>query len=151
VKNDHVNPSGDTAKGFGNVPFARSEFTSAKIVAYFNLDLAQVRAFGLGQAATDLLIALALYKIQAMLASGLRLRTACDLEVKEGGVSIKRPTDFVLPVLSELESALPDLIEAVAAEKKWPADRVTRVTWEGSGKPKKDKGTKSVDGDEEAA
>lgn len=145
VKNDHVNPSGDTAKGFGNVPFARSEFTSARIVAYFNLDLAQIRAFGLGQAVTDLLIALALFKIQALLASGLRLRTACDLEVKESGIIIKRPPGFVLPTLAELESALPSLIEAVATEHKWPADRVTLVTWEGSAKPKKDKTPKTGD------
>lgn len=145
VKNDHVNPSGDTAKGFGNVPFARSEFTSARIVAYFNLDLAQIRAFGLGQAVADLLIALALFKIQALLASGLRLRTACDLEVKESGIIIKRPTGFVLPTLSELESALPSLIEAVATEHKWQADRVTRVTWDGSTQPKKDKALKTGD------
>src|SRR5579883_3335646 len=39
VKNDAVNPSGDTAKGFGNVPFHREEFTG-KITAFFNLDLA---------------------------------------------------------------------------------------------------------------
>jgi CRISPR-associated protein Csb1 len=129
VKNDHVNPSGDTAKGFGNVPFARSEFTSARIVAYFNLDLAQIRAFGLGQAVADLLIALALFKIQALLASGLRLRTACDLEVKVDGVLIKRPADFVPPTLTELEKALPGLIATVAKEQKWPDDRVTRVNW----------------------
>jgi CRISPR-associated protein Csb1 len=129
VKNDRVNPSGDTAKGFGNVPFARSEFTSAKIVAYFNLDLAQIRAFSLGQAVADLLIALALFKIQALLASGLRLRTACDLEVKVDGVLIKRPADFVLPTLTELEKALPGLIATVAKEQKWPDDRVTRINW----------------------
>jgi CRISPR-associated protein Csb1 len=129
VKNDHVNPSGDTAKGFGNVPFARSEFTSARIVAYFNLDLAQIRAFGLGQAVADLLITLALFKVQALLASGLRLRTACDLEVKEDGVLIKRPADFVLPTLTELEMALPALIATVAKEQKWADDRVTQVTW----------------------
>jgi len=84
VKNDHVKPGkgeeGRTSKeGFGNVPFARSEFTSPRIVAYFNLDLAQIRAFGLGNAVTRLLIALALFKVQALLYSGLRLRTACDL------------------------------------------------------------------------
>lgn len=129
VKNDHVNPSGDTGKGFGNVPFARSEFTSAKIVAYFNLDLAQIRAFGLGDAATQLLIALALFKIQTLLDSGLRLRTACDLEVKESSIVVKRPTGFVLPTLAELKTALPGLIAAVANEKKWPDDRVTRVIW----------------------
>ncbi len=31
VKNDSVNPSGDTSKGFGNVPFSRDEFVSADI------------------------------------------------------------------------------------------------------------------------
>jgi CRISPR-associated protein Csb1 len=129
VKNDHVNPSGDTSKGFGNVPFARSEFTSAKIIAYFNLDLAQIRAFGLGAAVSQLLIVLALFKIQAFLHAGLRLRTACDLEAKEAGTVIKRPTGFVLPTLTELESALPGLIDVVARQQKWPDDRVTRVNW----------------------
>ena len=129
VKNDHVNPSGDTVKGFGNVPFARSEFTSAKIIAYFNLDLAQIRAFGLGDSVTQLLIGLALFKIQTLLDLGLRLRTACDLEVKQSGIVVKRPTGFVLPRLSELKNALPDLITTVAKEQKWSDDRVTRVKW----------------------
>ena len=48
VKNDHVNPSGDTAKGFGNVPFARDEFTADSISLYANIDLAQIRGYGLG-------------------------------------------------------------------------------------------------------
>ncbi len=129
VKNDHVNPSGDTGKGFGNVPFARSEFTSAKIIAYFNLDLAQIRAFGLGSSVTQLLITLALFKIQALLDSGLRLRTACDLEVKESGIEVNRPKEFALPTLDQLREALPGLIVAVAKEQKWPDDRVTRVNW----------------------
>lgn len=129
VKNDYVNPSGDTGRGFGNVPFARSEFTSAKIIAYFNLDLAQIRAFGLGDTVSQLLIALALFKIQALLDSGLRLRTACDLEIKQSGIVVKRPTGFVLPTLVELKSALPALIAAVAKEQKWPDNRVTCVNW----------------------
>lgn len=134
VKNDHVKPGkgneGQTSKeGFGNVPFARSEFTSPRIIAYFNLDLAQIRAFGLGDAVSQFLIALAIFKIQAFLHSGLRLRTACDLEVKESATVIKRPTGFVLPTLAELESALPNLIAAVAKEQKWPDNRVTRVNW----------------------
>jgi CRISPR-associated protein Csb1 len=48
VKNDHVNPSGDTKKGFGNVPFARDEFTAERIVLYAKLDLSQIRGYGLG-------------------------------------------------------------------------------------------------------
>lgn len=134
VKNDHVKPGkgneGQTSKeGFGNVPFARSEFTSPRIVAYFNLDLAQIRAFGLGDTVSQLLIALALFKIQALLDSGLRLRTACDLEVKGSGIVVKRPIGFVLPALAELETVLPDLIKAVAKDQKWSDDRVTRVYW----------------------
>lgn len=146
VKNDHVNPSGDTARGFGNVPFARSEFTSPKIVAYFNLDLAQIRAFGLGTAVSDLLIALSLFKIQALLNSGLRLRTACDLEVsEEPGLIIKRPLAFVMPSLWDLESALPELIVQVAEEQQWPESRATTLTWEPTGKAKKGKTDATAD------
>src|SRR6266481_3755626 len=35
VKNDRVDPSGDTKQGFGNVPFHRTEFTAREIKAYF--------------------------------------------------------------------------------------------------------------------
>lgn len=110
VKNDSVNPSGDTGKGFGNVPFSRTEYTAPKITAYFNLDLAQLRGFGLPEAVRDLLIALALFKICRFLRDGLRLRTACDLDAN--AVSVTRPAGFDLPKLSDLEAALPDLIEA---------------------------------------
>ena len=48
VKNDHVNPSGVTKDGCGNVPFARDEYTAASITLYVNLDLAQIRGYGLG-------------------------------------------------------------------------------------------------------
>jgi CRISPR-associated protein Csb1 len=137
VKNDHVNPSGDTAKGFGNVPFARSEFVSPKITAYFNLDLAQIRGYGLGENVTRLLIALALFKIRAFLDEGLRLRTACDLECE--AVTVTRPTGFTVPERKALEDALPGLINAVAKEKDWK-DPVTIVTWEGAGKAKSGKG-----------
>lgn len=110
VKNDSVNPSGDTGKGFGNVPFSRTEYTAPKITAFFNLDLAQLRGFGLPDAARDLLIALALFKIRRFLRDGLRLRTACDLDVS--AINVTRPAGFDLPELSELETALHDLIKA---------------------------------------
>ena len=150
VKNDHVKPGkggeGQTSsEGFGNVPFARSEFTSPRLVAYFNLDLGQVRAFGLGAATTKLLLALSLFKIQALLSGGLRLRTACDLEVKDSGLAVKRPSDFAMPTLGELVAELPGLIAAVAAEKTWPQDRVTPVRWEASIKAKKEKALKTDD------
>jgi len=127
VKNDAVNPSGDTAKGFGNVPFHREEYTG-KITAFFNLDLALIRGFGLGQDAENLLITLALYKIQRFLKSGLRLRTACDLEV-EGKLKVQRPEGFKIPALDELEKELPGLIQKAATGFAQPA--VTTVTFEG--------------------
>jgi len=113
VKNDSVNPRGDTAKGFGNVPFARDEWTSPSIKAYFNLDLKQLRAFGLGEAVERLLVAMALFKVRKLLHEGLRLRTACDLDVAE--VKVTRPDVFVVPELAVLEEALPGLIAEVRA------------------------------------
>lgn len=128
VKNDSVNPKGDTAKGFGNVPFARDEYISPKIVAYFNLDLAQIRAFGLGINAENLLISLALFKILSFLETGLRLRTACDLDLK--AINIKRPVGFQLPKLETLKAALPDLIGSVAKEGRFNEPRVLEVAYE---------------------
>ncbi|MDO6459080.1 type I-U CRISPR-associated RAMP protein Csb1/Cas7u [Granulosicoccaceae sp. 1_MG-2023] len=125
VKNDSVNPSGDTAKGFGNVPFARDEYVSPGITAYFNLDLSQIRAFGLGDAANQLLIALALYKIRRFLDEGLRLRTACDLELT--ALRVTRPDEFEMPSRDALESALPDMISACADLFAEP--RITQVTY----------------------
>ena len=111
VKNDTVNPKGDTSKGFGNVPFARDEWTSGKIVAYFNLDLRQIQSFGLETEAETLLVSFALFKIRKFLSEGLRLRTACDLESKE--IRVTRPEGFELPDLATISEELPDLIEAV--------------------------------------
>ncbi|MCK9635142.1 MAG: type I-U CRISPR-associated RAMP protein Csb1/Cas7u [Methylobacter tundripaludum] len=128
VKNDHVNPSGDTAKGFGNVPYSRDDYTAPRITAYFNIDLAQIRGFGLGQVVEQLLIALALYKIRRFLDEGLRLRTACDLEVQE--LKVTRPNGWTLPERVQLDQALPGLINAVAAENRFAEPRVTVVKWE---------------------
>ena len=128
VKNDGVNPSGDTAKGFGNVPFARDEWVAEKITAYFNLDLRQIRAFGLDDDVERLLIMLALFKIRKFLAEGLRLRTACDLDVS--GVTVTRPDGFELPGLGEIEAELPGLIAAVGSHDLFGASRVLTVTYE---------------------
>jgi len=112
VKNDALNPSGDTSKGFGNVPFHREEFCG-EITTYFTLDLALIRGFGLGEAVEQLLIALALFKIRRFLRDGLRLRTACDLEL-DGELQVKRPEGFKLPSLDELETGLPGLIKSAS-------------------------------------
>jgi CRISPR-associated protein Csb1 len=111
VKNDHVNPSGDTSQGFGNVPFSRDEYTAKKIFLYVNLDLDQIRGYGLGKDATRLLIVLALFKVRALLSGSLRFRTACDLEPEEDTISAVRPSGFVLPTLTELSTALKDAVQ----------------------------------------
>jgi CRISPR-associated protein Csb1 len=111
VKNDHVNPAGVTKEGFGNVPFARDEFTADRIDCHVNLDLAQIRGFGLGEPAQRLLILLALYRVRKLLDGDLRLRTACDLEpVERQAIVATRPDKFELPPLSELDGALQSFI-----------------------------------------
>jgi len=127
VKNDDVNPSGDTGRGFGNVPFARDEYVSPDITAYFNIDLAQIRGFGLGEEAEQLMIALALYKIRRFLRTGLRLRTACDLDAVD--VVVERPDGFELPPEEDLAGALPEMIESVGAEGLFAEPRVTTMTY----------------------
>ncbi|MEJ2146616.1 MAG: type I-U CRISPR-associated protein Cas7, partial [Acidobacteriota bacterium] len=124
---DSVNPRGDTGRGFGNVPFARDEYVSSKMTAFFNLDLSQIRAFGLGENTTQLLIGLSLFKIQRFLETGLRLRTACDLECVE--LRTTRPEGFKVPALSRLDDAMPGLIRAVAGEGRFSRPPVTVVTY----------------------
>jgi hypothetical protein len=92
VKNDHVDPSGDTQKGFGNVPFSRTEFTSP-LTAFFNFDLAMLRGYRLGEPAERFLYALALFKIRRFLTHGLRLRTACDLMPVEDVAGLPEETE----------------------------------------------------------
>jgi CRISPR-associated protein Csb1 len=131
VKNDRVDPSGDTNKGFGNVPFHRTEFVADKITAYFNLDLALLRGYGLPEEATKLLIALSLFKIRRFLTTGLRLRTACDLEVVDG-LKVTRPERFVVPLEDVLLKECESLIEKC---KPYFADPpITEVQWKPSAK-----------------
>lgn len=125
VKKDEVNPSGDAKKGFGHVPFHRDEYTG-DLIAYFNLDLAQIRGYRLGKDVEHLLIILAIYKIQKVLHKGLRFRTACDLETI-GDPVVKRPVGFSLPSIDQVEKVLPGLIERASSNFADP--RVTTVTY----------------------
>lgn len=131
VKNDRVNPGkgeeGQTSKeGFGNVPFHRTEFVAKEVKAYFNLDLALLRGYGLGEDATKLLIALSLFKIRRFLSTGLRLRTACDLEV-DGELTVTRPDGFVLP---EEKALLEECQQLIGQCKPLFADpAITEVAW----------------------
>lgn len=127
VKNDRVNPSADAKKGGGNIPYHREEYTAEKITAYFSLDLAQIRRYRLQPEIEELLIAIALYKIQRFLDRGLRLRTACDLECM--AVRLERPTGFELPSLAELTKTLPALVKAASSAFANPP--ITIVQYQG--------------------
>lgn len=92
VKRDHVNHTqessgGDSTDGYGSIPFARTEWTARRITASFNIDLAQLRSYGLPGPAEDLLTALAKFEIASLLSMPLRLRTNCDLELVDAAVA----------------------------------------------------------------
>lgn len=125
VKLNRVEPT--LKEGVGNVPYTRDEYTSPSIIAYFNIDLSQLRGFGLGTKVEQMLLAIMLYKIRRFLDEGMRLRTACDFDLS--GLRVTRPQTFVIPGRAELEEALPKLIHAVAAEGLFAEPRVTTVTW----------------------
>jgi CRISPR-associated protein Csb1 len=144
VKNDRVDPSGPTAKGFGNVPFHRTEFVARNITAYFNLDLALLRGYALPEKANKLLIALALVKIRRFLCAGLRLRTACDLEPVNGGLRVTRPKDgFTIPAEEALLDECKTLIKACADAGLFAKPPITPVQW---GPPKSQKTDRALTG-----
>ena len=138
-KDDDKTASG----GFGNVPFARDEFVADQINLYINLDLAQIRGFGLGDAVEQLIILLALYRVRKLVDGDLRLRTACDLEpVDSNNLVATRPEGFVIPSLTELENALTSAIKACKDLMVH-----TTVTFEDDLKKAKDKKEEDGSGD----
>lgn len=114
VKRDHVRHSlgdtGGTAEGYGSVPFHRTEYTAERITASFCLDRAQIRAYGLGETATQLLEAAARWEIRTLLDGVLRLRTACDLVPVTD--QIVDQAEEPLPTLDALDAEVRRLIPA---------------------------------------
>ena len=122
VKINRVEPT--LKEGEGNVPFPREEYTG-KIVAYFNLDLRQIRSFDLGSDVENLLIAFSLFKIDRFLKDGLRLRTACDLDVVK--IDVTQPLSFKIPTSKHLKDELPRLIDCVARQDRFNDRNGSRV------------------------
>jgi len=125
VKRDRVineAKEGATTEGYGTVPYHRVEYTAAQITAYFTVDHAQLRSYGLSEPATALLEALADYEIGTLLDGGLRLRTACDLRVLD--VRGRRP---------DAEEAA-GRVAKLAAECAGELGPITEVVWSGRGK-----------------
>lgn len=106
VKKDHVrhaiSDTGGSSEGYGTIPFHRTEWTARQIVASFTIDRLQLRSYGLPDAATALLDAIARWEISAILDAPMRFRTACDLEPVVEEVVDPR-TQELLPTLDELE------------------------------------------------
>jgi CRISPR-associated protein Csb1 len=114
VKNDHVHPAkveGDSKNHFGNIPFARDEFTAERVTLFANIDLSQIRGYGLGQDAETLLALLALYKLRALVGGSLRLRTACDFAVGTDTITATAPEGYKLPSLADLQGDIKSAIE----------------------------------------
>lgn len=115
-------------EGYGFVPFHRTEWAADRIVASFVLDLHQLAAYGLPDAATTLLQTMALWEVRALLDHGLRLRTACDLLPVEA-------VDEALPSRKVLEERLGDLIprsQELLADVGAPLE----VVWQGKARSK---------------
>ncbi len=133
--------------GYVNVPFHRTEFSPESVTAYFSLDLAQLRGYGLKPEATELLATLSLWKVRKFLDSNMRLRTACELEMvdRPNAINGKRPKGFELFPASELATRLGELIRACKPLFSDPAETVLTWTPDGAKKAfdeKKSKKTK---------
>jgi CRISPR-associated protein Csb1 len=79
-----------------------------------------------------LLIALSLFKVRRFLSTGLRLRTACDLELIDD-VQVTRPNGFEIPDETVLLQECSQLI--TACKSRFAAPPITEIMW----KPNKDK------------
>ena len=126
-KSDHVRHQldkdgngGGTSEGYGSVPFHRIEWTAREIRAMFSVDVELLRSYGLSDQITELLTLIALWEIRSLLSRGLRLRTACDLEVAEGPEG--------LPELDDLTGRIQALI---AGNRDTLGDGALTVLWKG--------------------
>jgi len=67
--------------GLGNVLHYHESFAAERIEATFSIDLKLLQSTGLPQECQDFILYLSYFKIYRFLMEGLRLRSACDLEI----------------------------------------------------------------------
>jgi CRISPR-associated protein Csb1 len=115
--------------GYGTLPFHRTEFTAESIKAYFNLDLALLRGYRLDEEAHHLLICLALLKIQRFLSTGLKLRTACNLQMV-GDLAVTTPAGFLVPQEGDLLTECKQLIGSCGQKGLFAEPRVTEIHYQ---------------------
>ncbi|NJL50594.1 MAG: type I-U CRISPR-associated protein Cas7 [Blastochloris sp.] len=121
AKFDRNQPSkteGQTAKeGYGNVIYARDRYAPKRTVAYFNLDLRQIRSYVIDEIAKDFLVRFALYKIGAVLDNGCQRRRECEfrvdkIEVKGAGLKEEFCNEIKAALLNPKQIAT-DTTEAI--------------------------------------
>lgn len=163
VKNSPIDPKGtlrvegyDEKNVYSNVPYARTEYVAKSIKAYFNVDVALLRGYRLGAAATQLLVGLTLWKVRRFLDGSMRLRTACDLRLKEKGkVDVTMPEGVELPASAELLKVIQGAIEICGKERLFAEPAVTELTVATKRKKAKDKDrakdNRASDADDEPA
>lgn len=103
--------AGGSTEGYGSVPFTRTEWTAREIVASFVIDAELIDSYGLPSPLSKLLTTVAQWEIRSLLEGGLRLRTACDLELVDDVASRRGEP---LPELAELDSRVRELVSASA-------------------------------------
>jgi CRISPR-associated protein Csb1 len=126
VKNDRVEPRASAKLGFGNVPYARTEYVATTINVYFNFDLQRLASYCLERETAQFIVAFSLWKVRRFLDVGLRLRTACDLTLKSD-IKVTAPQWFTMPPAEAIEAKLPELL---AAAKGFAEPALTVVQFE---------------------
>lgn len=125
VKTDSVNPRNEdgraAAEGYGMVPHQRVEYTAQRIEAVVVIDRAQIASYGLSEACENLLLRLVDFELASLFRQGgLRLRTACMLEVCPDARDLER--------IPSLEDATAALGQAITAARPELGD-VTELVW----------------------
>ena len=146
VKNSPIDPAGTLQvegyekKVYSNVPYARTEYVAEEIKAFFSVDVALLRGYRLGSAATSLLVGLALWKVRRFLDGAMRLRTACDFRLDGAdAISVTMPAGASLPSSAELLAVVQGAIEVCRKEKLFAEPAVTELTAPTKRKKKADK------------
>lgn len=115
-------------EGYGTIPYHRTEYVAREITASFSIDLEQIRSYGLEEPGGELLGDIARWEIRSLLDGGMRLRTACDLQVAADEI-VDRSGE-PLPPRDELEERVQDGIERMAG--LLPQREPWVVEWDGS-------------------
>lgn len=139
VKKDHVRHSlsegeGGTSEGYGTVPFHRTEWVARQVTAYFCLDRDQLRSYGLGPEATQMLEAVALLEVRSLVDGGFRLRTACDLfplsedVADQSGVLLPSAAELTSRVLEAAKQCAEELGGGLPLIGKWQPKRAAKAS-----------------------